>query len=154
MWHRTIANKMKIAQWHQWLRHTRFDPPSIAEQAQDIQRIANTKRLAQLADERWASKASYLDAPKERLQQEGLVGSQREDLEQAGPGTMVADSADVGDLKTPNTTRATSGGSESSNKPRKPIRRGTEDRTKGIPSAPGEDWQPEGWSPAPARPRR
>ena len=54
--------------WHQWLRHTRLDAPSTEEQQADVQRQLQLKQLAQLADERWASKASYLDAPKETAQ--------------------------------------------------------------------------------------
>ena len=48
---------MKISpQWHQWLRHTRDDAPTVQEQLSDVQRLANIKRLARIADERWASK--------------------------------------------------------------------------------------------------
>jgi NADH dehydrogenase [ubiquinone] 1 alpha subcomplex assembly factor 2 len=54
--------------WHQWLRHTRQDPPSIEEQEANVQRQIQLKQLAQLADERWASKASYLDSPKDTAQ--------------------------------------------------------------------------------------
>lgn len=54
--------------WHQWLRHTRFDAPTVEEQQADVQRQLQLKQLAQLADERWASKASYLKAPTEEAQ--------------------------------------------------------------------------------------
>lgn len=50
-------------QWHQWLRHTRSDPPSLTEQSQDLVRQENLKVLAARADARWASKPSFLDAP-------------------------------------------------------------------------------------------
>jgi NADH:ubiquinone oxidoreductase subunit len=49
--------------WHQWLRHTRPDPPSLTEQSQDLVRQRNLKILAAQADERWNAKKSYLDAP-------------------------------------------------------------------------------------------
>lgn len=52
-------------QWHQWLRHTRRDPPSIAEQSQDLVRQENLKVLAAQADARWAAKPSFLDKPGE-----------------------------------------------------------------------------------------
>ncbi|KIW64861.1 hypothetical protein PV04_07166 [Phialophora macrospora] len=51
-------------QWHQWLRYTRFDPPTMQEQAADVQRLAQLKTGARLADERWAAKAKYIEKPK------------------------------------------------------------------------------------------
>lgn len=57
-------SEIKISpQWHQWLRHTRADPPSITEQSQDLLRQENLKILAAEADARWAAKPSFLDAP-------------------------------------------------------------------------------------------
>ncbi|GAD99740.1 hypothetical protein CPC735_015420 [Paecilomyces variotii No. 5] len=50
-------------QWHQWLRYVRSEAPTIEEQQQDLIRQMQLKKLAQLADERWASKPSYLDKP-------------------------------------------------------------------------------------------
>ncbi|KAL7273402.1 hypothetical protein RUND412_003758 [Rhizina undulata] len=49
-------------QWHQWLRSTRFDPPTITEQELDIERLKVLKHNATLADLRWASKPSLLNA--------------------------------------------------------------------------------------------
>lgn len=49
--------------WHQWLRHTRNEPPSLTEQSQDLVRQRNLKILAAQADARWAAKPTYLDAP-------------------------------------------------------------------------------------------
>ncbi len=50
-------------QWHQWLRHTRLDAPTLQEQHLEVQRQQRIKHLARLADERWASKPSLLDGP-------------------------------------------------------------------------------------------
>ena len=52
-------------QWHQWLRHTRREAPSLAEQSQDLVRQANLKALAAQADARWAAKPSFLDTPRQ-----------------------------------------------------------------------------------------
>ncbi|KAI0586581.1 NDUFA12 domain-containing protein [Pyrenophora tritici-repentis] len=49
--------------WMQWLRHTRFEPPTVDEQHQDLIRQARIKQLAAQADARWAEKPSALDAP-------------------------------------------------------------------------------------------
>jgi NADH dehydrogenase [ubiquinone] 1 alpha subcomplex assembly factor 2 len=56
----SIANPAS-AQWVQWLRHTRFEPPSINEQQLDEIRQAQMKDLAARADARWAAKPSALD---------------------------------------------------------------------------------------------
>lgn len=52
-----------IASWLQWLRHTRYDAPTITEQRLDVQRQARIKQLAAQADARWTAQASYLQAP-------------------------------------------------------------------------------------------
>ena len=60
----THYSDIKISpQWHQWLRHTRSDPPSLTEQSQDVLRQQNLKVLAAEADARWAAKPSFLDYP-------------------------------------------------------------------------------------------
>jgi NADH dehydrogenase [ubiquinone] 1 alpha subcomplex assembly factor 2 len=67
------------AQWMQWLRHTRAEPPSINEQQLDEIRQAQMKQLAAAADARWASKPSFLDAPSKQQPSIGsmLKGSQK-----------------------------------------------------------------------------
>ncbi|OJJ49260.1 hypothetical protein ASPZODRAFT_61205 [Penicilliopsis zonata CBS 506.65] len=61
---KTHYGDVKVSpQWHQWLRYVRRDPPSIEEQQQDVLRQIQLKELARLADERWASKPSFLDKP-------------------------------------------------------------------------------------------
>ena len=61
---KTHHSDVKISpQWHQWLRRTRADPPSIQEQIADVQRIEQMKHNARLADERWAAKAKYIAKP-------------------------------------------------------------------------------------------
>ncbi|PBP25261.1 hypothetical protein BUE80_DR003670 [Diplocarpon rosae] len=60
----THYSEVKISpQWHQWLRHTRCEPPSLTEQSQDLVRQRNLKILAAQADARWAAKPSLLDTP-------------------------------------------------------------------------------------------
>lgn len=50
--------KADVAQWQSWLRHARFDPPSLEELLEDNRRRENTRRLAKIADERWATLGS------------------------------------------------------------------------------------------------
>ncbi|KAL2444860.1 hypothetical protein ABEF95_017312 [Exophiala dermatitidis] len=59
-----FADVQVSPQWHQWLRQTRQDPPSLQEQAADLQRQALLKYNARLADARWAAKAKYIETPK------------------------------------------------------------------------------------------
>ncbi|KAK0646137.1 hypothetical protein B0T16DRAFT_458091 [Cercophora newfieldiana] len=46
--------------WHQWLRNTRKEPPSLDEQKADVARQERMKVLAAQADARWAAKPSLL----------------------------------------------------------------------------------------------
>jgi NADH dehydrogenase [ubiquinone] 1 alpha subcomplex assembly factor 2 len=73
-WRRMVVSRNKASlsslsdvqlspQWHQWLRHTRHDAPTLQEQSADVQRQAQLKINAQLADERWAAKAKYIEKP-------------------------------------------------------------------------------------------
>jgi NADH dehydrogenase [ubiquinone] 1 alpha subcomplex assembly factor 2 len=84
-------------QWHQWLRHTRRDAPSLAEQRQDVVRQENLKVLAAQADERWRLKASLLHAPgpgrekeRERGREGGLPMSAAGDGDGHKPSVGVA----------------------------------------------------------------
>lgn len=57
------SDGFSLASWIQWLRHTRYEAPTINEQQLDEIRQTKIKQLAAQADARWASKPSYLDAP-------------------------------------------------------------------------------------------
>lgn len=50
--------------WHQWLRHVRRDPPSLEEQAADVERIRRIRELAKQADERWRLAGTTAEAVK------------------------------------------------------------------------------------------
>src|SRR5688572_2075016 len=49
--------------WHQWLRYTRDEPPSLDEQQNEVVRQARMKHLASAADARWEAKPRLTDAP-------------------------------------------------------------------------------------------
>ena len=118
-------------QWHQWLRHTRNDAPSMQEQAADVQRQATLKVNAQLADERWAAKAKYIEKPK--------------------PAASIKLSGD------PELDRA-----HAENSPGQPPRpeksanlvdsnENQLNKGKETGSNPGSGWNPEAWTPGPAK---
>lgn len=67
-------------QWHQWLRHTRPEPPSIQEQAADISRQSQLKHNAALADARWAAKAKYIEKPKPQPQSDQFGSTERDEV--------------------------------------------------------------------------
>lgn len=50
---RALTTSGTPAQWHQWLRYTRADAPSVRELQGDIARLAALRRNAAIADERW-----------------------------------------------------------------------------------------------------
>ena len=72
-------------QWHQWLRHTRAEPPTLQEQASDITRQRQLKHNAALADARWAAKAKYIEKPATQEQPQGKLQSGESARIGAGP---------------------------------------------------------------------
>jgi NADH dehydrogenase [ubiquinone] 1 alpha subcomplex assembly factor 2 len=78
--------------WHQWLKYTRADPPSLQEQTEDVLRMQQLKYNARLADERWEQKARYIEKPKveeggeEQTMEGGVKGRQKEGERGGGMG--------------------------------------------------------------------
>ncbi|KAJ6099608.1 hypothetical protein N7467_001143 [Penicillium canescens] len=130
-------------QWHQWLRHVRQHPPSIEEQKQDLVRQAQIKQLARLADERWASKASFLDKPKT---QQGGTATQPggPSLNHPTANTQTAQDAPASTAP-PNAPQA----DPASTKPE--TKKEENPWAKASKNNPGEEWQPEAWSPSSKR---
>jgi NADH dehydrogenase [ubiquinone] 1 alpha subcomplex assembly factor 2 len=152
----------------QWLRHTRFDPPTVAEQQQDIVRQERMKMLASQADARWASKPSALDAP-DKQQPMQMLQSRDPD---SGVNQMNADQERRDKVEPPHTLEELEAKPQSvvedaapQEMPRDPPvpstsdaptapRRKTKKEHKDSPwkqAETGKDWQPQGWSPAPTR---
>jgi NADH dehydrogenase [ubiquinone] 1 alpha subcomplex assembly factor 2 len=153
----------------QWLRHTRFEPPTITEQQQEIMRQERMKVLASQADARWASKPSALDAP-DKQQPMQMLKSRDPD---AGVGQMNIDQEIRDKAEPPRIVEEQQAKPqpveehEPQQMPRDPpIPASTDDapaaqtrkKTKKVPkdspwkqAETSKDWQPQGWSPAPAR---
>ncbi|KAJ5659637.1 hypothetical protein N7507_006088 [Penicillium longicatenatum] len=128
-------------QWHQWLRYVRPTPPSIEEQRQDLVRQAQMKELARLADERWASKPSFLDKPKTQQQTPEMGAGPATTNANTGPVPVSADAPSSSarapqpdPTRTPSTTR----------KEENPW-------AKADRQVPGGNYQPEAWSPTSKR---
>jgi NADH dehydrogenase [ubiquinone] 1 alpha subcomplex assembly factor 2 len=143
-------------QWIQWLRHTRKEAPSIAEQSQDVVRQEQLKILAAQADQRWNEKASVLDAPGHvRGQPLPALGTQMAQSEQGtgiSPGrTSIVDDTTVPEsvgVKVPESARKPETAMESKKLEEK------EDPWKKAQGGPSEQWQPKAWSGGKAAARR
>ena len=146
-------------QWHQWLRHTRLAPPSLQEQIADVERQRNLKQLARLADERWASKPSFLDQPKDGSSEHPQPALRVQDR-----GAYAAPDGGPGRADKPEDDRVKSairGEDGQGGLPRRETEEGrkqldgSEDKNpwdikRGAPS---EEWQPEAWDPNSVKPR-
>ncbi|KKY25075.1 hypothetical protein UCRPC4_g02132 [Phaeomoniella chlamydospora] len=126
----TQYSEVKVSpQWHQWLRHTRIDPPSLQEQQADVMRQAQMKQLARVADERWASKPSFLDKPRA----------------QPAPATMPKDPRAFAPQTALNEKQGVRDAIEGPEKKRQAdTKKNPWQQPRGVP---GEGWQPEAWTP-------
>ncbi|PGH09117.1 hypothetical protein GX51_00871 [Blastomyces parvus] len=127
-----LADVKVSPQWHQWLRYTRQNPPTLQEQQDDLLRQERMKHLAKLADERWASKPSFLDRP--QGQQPGPTMKPSHE-----PHHSAAQPDQPAGLQ--NTTEKEPELKDQDNKNKSPWARDT--------GGPSEKWQPESWNPAP-----
>ena len=157
----------------QWLRHTRYDPPSVAEQQQDMMRQERMKILAAQADARWAAKPSALDAPDKQQHMQMLqsrdpdsgvtqmnadqeirdrAGLARvEEQEESRPSAVTANAAQPMPRDPPAPAEVDNAPFKAKKKLRKEAK-----EPKDSPwnqAAQAQDWQPKGWSQAPARRR-
>jgi NADH dehydrogenase [ubiquinone] 1 alpha subcomplex assembly factor 2 len=145
------------AQWHQWLRHTRNEPPSIQEQQYDVSRQEAMKELAARADARWKAVPSFLDSPNKQQTQPSIAPrdpagyvQQTEPEHRQGVANAVEDpvkvqevAAEGKDAKEVDEGRFKGRTKEQEPAPWAQAQRG----------APSENWQPESWTPGVA-PRR
>jgi NADH dehydrogenase [ubiquinone] 1 alpha subcomplex assembly factor 2 len=154
---RSHPSDVKVSpQWLQWLRHTRTDAPSIAEQSQDVVRQANLKILAAQADKRWNEKASVLDAPGHVRGQPlpalglGMAQSDRATGKSEGRTSVVDDTTEPESVgrEIPDSVKQQGKIEEMKVKEEK------EDPWKRAQGSAGEQWQPQAWSGGKAAARR
>lgn len=120
-------SQVKVSpQWHQWLRYTRDDPPTVHEQQSDVVRQAKMRQLAAAADARWEAKPRVMDIPG------GATGQPVPALDTGGvKDEMKREKQKIeSDLLDKNDPWA-----------------------KARAQGPGESWQPTAWSPPPAKKR-
>ncbi|CAM1505518.1 Fc.00g111550.m01.CDS01 [Cosmosporella sp. VM-42] len=129
----TYLSSVKVSPlWHQWLRHTRQEPPSLDEQQGDVVRQARMKFLAAEADARWEAKPRVMDVPG------GATGQRLPILESQDAAQEVA----VEEVK-PKETKPVE---EDAGKSQDPW-------AKAKAQGPSENWQPSSWNPTPAKKR-
>lgn len=126
----THYSEVRISpQWHQWLRYTREEPPSIAEQRSDVGRRARMRTLAAEADARWEAKPRVMEDPSPPRQ---AIGGGA-----APPGSSASASAPAAQKQ----------------KQREDKDKDKDPWAAAKATGPGETWQPETWTP-PAPKRR
>lgn len=143
-------------QWHQWLRHTRADPPSLNELSQDILRQEQLKILAAAIDARWASESKLLDRPS-RPQAQLSISSENRDCyghPLPCPDVATCNSTD----STPNLSNLSGSNKHEADLGTLPSSKGSdstkettfsEDPWKKFPGhgLPKDEWQPKSWDP-------
>ena len=146
------ADHFTTAQWHQWLRHTRDDAPSIQEQQYDVSRQETMKELAAKADERWKSIPSYLDSPKTQqpapaigVKDPGGYVPQTEPEQREGVTNAVEDPAKV--------VKSAEGKDVDEGRFKGKKQREENPFNRPQAGAPSQNWQPEAWSPGVAQRR-
>ncbi|KAF3491779.1 uncharacterized protein GIQ15_01296 [Arthroderma uncinatum] len=127
-------------QWHQWLRYVRPEAPTIEEQQHELLRQQRMKYLAQRADERWASKPSFLDTPQQ--QPPPALQSHEPSYHTTRPNAAGKEEATAGHNAVDTAEGLQEQGLDAtgSKKVKNPW-----DRAVGGPS---ENWQPESWNPS------
>lgn len=120
-----------LAQWHQWLRYVRPEPPSIEEQQRDLVRQAQIKKLAEIADQKWAAKPSFLDKPQTSSPAPALK-----------PGDITSQATNTSSSRP--VVNNTSGKAKTQEKSAREREKSPQAK---VPTGPGETWQPESWIP-------
>ncbi|KAK4039981.1 hypothetical protein C8A01DRAFT_16108 [Parachaetomium inaequale] len=161
--------------WHQWLRHTRADPPSLAEQRAEVARQARIKVLAAEADARWEAKPRVMEDVSPAGGKKKVLGVRQPAFEterHVGPGSKVTAEkrAEAGETSGtgPVTDEVKLGDSEVVNQREETWKQmkkeaegeGGKEREAGKKTekgpdpwrqdrgGPSESWQPKAWEPA------
>ncbi|KAH8684823.1 hypothetical protein BGZ60DRAFT_467158 [Tricladium varicosporioides] len=145
----THHSDLKISpQWHQWLRHTRQDPPSLTEQSQDLVRQERLKILVAQADARWAAKPSVLDVPSyARGQPVPALGNAQTSQSMTGNAVKaVPEDIEVAKhMQQSNRTRHPFNEQTEERRPANTVGKEKEDPWKKVRGGPTEEWKPQSW---------
>jgi len=135
-------------------------PPTLDEQYADVQRQIQLRQLAQLADERWASKPSFLDAPRyqaprpatQRGDPGGYTGK-TEPQGKEGVRSAVSGTKESEEQQPPEQLQESREHATSDKEIQADVKKLTEkkDPWKGKACNPGQEWQPQAWVPGAKR---
>ncbi|KAJ6446417.1 NADH dehydrogenase [ubiquinone] 1 alpha subcomplex assembly factor 2 [Purpureocillium lavendulum] len=151
--------------WHQWLRHTRPDAPSLAEQRDDVARQRRVKVLAAEADARWDAKPRVMEAPEDAAARSSSRSGGGSLPPAAADPTARDEAAHAEEQQAPQEQERAQDASgspeqiatEPSPDAKKPTTTTTTPENdpwaKAKPQGPGETWQPTAWSPTAAKKR-
>lgn len=132
----THYSEVKVSPlWHQWLRHTREQAPSLQEQTRDVVRQERMKVLSAEADARWEAKPRVTDAPGKE------TGQPKPALNTARTQPNAPEETDVNQERA---VRDRAGAQEPDAVARK-TKAGQDPWQKAR--GPSEGWQPEAWTP-------
>lgn len=129
-------------QWHQWLRATRVEPPSIQELQDEVTRQKIMVERARLADERWAKAGTLLKKPSEKEVRK-LEASAR--ATEASDGSLIGKIQEMERQKERVVEKVGRETTVQDMEERLKVER--EKREKGRPSGPSEEFQPAAWTP-------
>ena len=131
----THYSQVKVSPlWHQWLRHTREEPPSLEEQQGDVVRRARMLQLAAEADKRWEAKPRVMEAP------------QTANTANVAPAVSDVDGA-TGGQEGSRQLGGVGGLKNKGNGAGEQVREKTNDPwAKARAQGPGEKWQPTTWN--------
>ncbi|KAL0931036.1 NADH-ubiquinone oxidoreductase assembly factor N7BML [Colletotrichum truncatum] len=132
----TYLSDVKVSPlWHQWLRHTRENPPSLEEQSKEVFRQERMKMLAAQADARWEAKPRVMDAP-------------GQDMGQPLPALNTAQSQPIApEMEATNAKKVEAEAAEQASKPSTTKKKYGHDPWEKATKGPGESWQPQAWVP-------
>ena len=141
-----------IAQWHQWLRYTREEAPSIQELRRDVARQIRLKELAAAADARWAAQKSLRDSPK--VQQPVPAIGVNDAGGYAGPTETTAKQGVRNSVGSPKDVAKDNVGGMAGEPMKESAREAKELPWKSMVTGSGGEWQPEPWKPGRRRKKK
>ena len=142
--------------WHQWLRHTRYDAPSMEEQQMDVSRMVTLKENARLADARWESKKRYIEKPREKDEEgsgtRGIEGQRKTADEVRAKMEERAGVPPDAAVNAKERVQFQEGTSvDQTPDPWEKERQKQKQKQKQTASNPGGAWQPDSWMPPPRK---
>ncbi|KAL9489308.1 hypothetical protein ACSS6W_001585 [Trichoderma asperelloides] len=146
----THYSQVKVSpQWHQWLRHTRREPPTLEEQRAELVRQERIKLLAAEADARWEAKPRVMEAPRGE-EEEGLAAPGRRlplaSAEERAQPVVEGEEEEEKKVTRKEKSQATKLEEEKID--------AKDPWARARAQGPGEKWQPTAWNPTAAAKKR